>query len=228
MMLEGHGRTWKDMERQKLMQGIRVNLWIDWIWLMTMWIDMIPWELRFVDRCGAGIGAVESGIGSGQGQAEISQHFPTWAMDADFHMISYDFPSWKAETSWFFNDVLNLQEMIVHWEERAGSSPSSRRFLVLCFNKLSGSRAADHFILHPVQPVRQGSDARSLEDWKDAISQIEENIKERKPMQPWFASHASVIFKNARAAAHCSSCRLVFFQFQSSHAGNTYIYIYIL
>ena len=29
-----------------------------------------------------------------------------------------------------FNDVLNLQEMIVHWEERAGSSPSSRRFLV--------------------------------------------------------------------------------------------------
>lgn len=93
--------------------------------------------------------------------------------------------------------------MIVHWEERAGSSPSSRRFLVwkaegvdrldlsnssflvLCFNKLStGSREADHFILHPVQPVRQGSDARSLEDWKDAISQIEENIKERKPMQP--------------------------------------------
>lgn len=104
---------------------------------------------------------------------------------------------------------------------------SRRRFLVLCFNKLStGSREADHF-MHPVQRVRQGSDARSLEDWKDAISQIEENIKERKPMQPWFASHASVIFKNARAAAHCSSCRLVFFQFQSSHAGNTCIYIYI-
>eukprot|EP00435_Cladocopium_sp_Y103_P017437 s3247_g4.t1 len=39
--------------------------------------------------------------------------------------------------------------MIVHWEERGGSSPSSRR-----------------------------SDARSLEDWKDAIAQIEENIKE--------------------------------------------------
>lgn len=40
------------------------------------------------------------------------------------------------------------KEMIVH-EERGGSSPSSRR-----------------------------SDARSLEDWKDAIAQIEENIKE--------------------------------------------------
>ena len=91
-----------------------------------------------------------------------------------------------------FQRFLNLQEMIVHWEERAGSSPSvdvswsgkQKAFLVLCFNKLStGSREADHF-MHPVQRVRQGSDARSLEDWKDAISQIEENIKERKPMQP--------------------------------------------
>ena len=42
------------------------------------------------------------------------------------------------------------KEMIVHWEERGGASPSSRT----------------------------RSDAKSLEDWKDAIAQIEENIKE--------------------------------------------------
>ena len=122
--------------------------------------------------------------------------------------------------------------MIVHWEERGGSSPSSRRLLSVGGNydaplgtilgrfgdskeKFFGPEAPHfhpfpsisiHFHpfpsiaihCHPfLQSIHQcaivvqrhvsegcstlfhpGSDARSLEDWKDAIAQIEENIKE--------------------------------------------------
>lgn len=125
-------------------------------------------------------------------QAKARLKFPTF-LDDDCHVIFYDFPSWKAETSWFFmlrvpaGDDRSLggtcrkfsfQSTFLVLESRRRWSIWFVRGFV--FQQTFTGREANHFSLHT---VHQGSDARSLEDWKDAISQIEENIKEREPTQ---------------------------------------------
>ena len=68
----------------------------------------------------------------------------------------------------------------MHWEERSGgSSPSNRRCLAALHKWGRGMAPLCITYRVSISGVFGGSDARSLEEWKEATAQIEENIKDR-------------------------------------------------